>query len=362
MNYPFRQSTLRSALPCHGLDALLVIHLPNIRYLTGFTGSAAALLVLEKQSVFFSDGRYKTQAAKEVAGARVIIAQKSPLLAAAEWLNAHRPPRGAFHLGVEADHLTVTGRSRLISLLGPRTKLKAAPPLVERARMVKEPEEVRRIEKAAKLGAELFRYALDVLRPGVKESKVAAEMEYRARTRGAAGMSFPTIIAGGARSALPHGQASEARLPRRGFVVCDFGVILADYCSDQTRTVSLGRPSRELQDGYKAVLEAQQAAVQAVKPGLGVGEIDEVARNLLRKNKLDKFFTHSTGHGVGLEIHEPPRIASGEGEVLQPGMVITIEPGVYIPGKWGVRIEDLVVVTRQGCKVLTPTTRELIVI
>jgi Xaa-Pro aminopeptidase len=187
-------------------------------------------------------------------------------------------------------------------------------------------------------------------------------MEFAARKAGAAEMSFQTIIASGERSALPHGRASEATIPARGFVVCDFGVILAGYCSDMTRTVHVAPPTREARQVYQAVRDAQQAAVAAVKPGVSVGEIDRVARKSLVKQGLGKYFTHSTGHGVGLEIHEAPRLAAGQGELLKAGMVITVEPGVYISGKWGVRIEDMLVVTERGCEVLTPTTKELMVV
>jgi Xaa-Pro aminopeptidase len=175
-------------------------------------------------------------------------------------------------------------------------------------------------------------------------------------------MSFPTILASGTRSAIVHGRASGARIPRRGFVVCDFGVILAGYCSDRTRTVHVGRPPAEARQFYEAVLEAQQAAIAAVRPGVTAAEVDGVARDVLRRRKLARYFTHSTGHGLGLEIHEAPRLAVGQAQKLEAGMVITIEPGAYVPGKWGVRIEDVVVVTPSGCEVLTPTDKELVII
>jgi Xaa-Pro aminopeptidase len=212
------------------------------------------------------------------------------------------------------------------------------------------------------LGAKLFERALEVLRPGVKETEVAGEMEFAARRGGAEEMSFPTIIASGARSALPHGRASDRAIAPGGFVVCDFGVILSGYCSDQTRTVWVGAVSDDARRAYEAVRAAQQAAIDAVKPGAAVGEVDAAARKILRKAGLGRYFTHSTGHGVGLEIHEAPRVANGQTEILQPGMVITIEPGVYFPGKWGVRIEDMVAVTADGCEVLAPTSKDFLAV
>ena len=223
--------------------------------------------------------------------------------------------------------------------------------------MVKDEQELEKIRTAVQLGATLFDRALEVIRPGVKEVEVAAEMELAARRAGAEEMSFPTIIASGARSALPHGRASEQSIAAGGFVVCDFGVILSGYCSDQTRTVWVGSVQEDARKAYEAVRDAQQAAIDAVRPGATVGEVDAAARKVLRKAGLARYFTHSTGHGVGLEIHESPRVADGQREVLQPGMVITIEPGVYFPGKWGVRIEDMVAVTAGGCDVLTPTSK-----
>jgi Xaa-Pro aminopeptidase len=242
------------------------------------------------------------------------------------------------------------------------THLREAPPLVEQARMVKDADEICAIRAAVAHGAELFTSALSVIRPGVREVEVAAEMEYVARKAGAEGMSFETIVASGPRSALPHGRASNAPIVSGAFVVCDFGVILHGYCSDRTRTVYVGPATAEARRVYDAVRASQQAAIEAVRPGIKVARIDQAARKTLQQNGLAQYFTHSTGHGVGLEIHEAPRVARGQEEILRPGMVITIEPGVYLPGKWGVRIEDMVVVTEQGCEVLAPTQKEFMVI
>jgi Xaa-Pro aminopeptidase len=234
--------------------------------------------------------------------------------------------------------------------------------MVERFRMIKDDDELTRIRSAVALGARIFDRALQVLRPGVQEVEVAAEMELAARRGGAEEMSFPTIIASGARSALPHGRASAQPVQPGSFVVCDFGVILSGYCSDQTRTVWVGSVPQDARRSYEVVREAQQAAIEAVRPGIAVGEVDAAARKVLKKAGLGRYFTHSTGHGVGLEIHESPRVAAGQSEVLMPGMVITIEPGVYFPGKWGVRIEDMVAVNAGGCEVMTPTSKDFLAV
>jgi Xaa-Pro aminopeptidase len=363
MDHSGRLRRLQAALDGHQLDFFLVTHLPNIRYLCAFTGSAGALLVSERGATFFTDGRYVEQARAEVSGARIAIARKAPLLAAAESLaGSDRARAGKRVLGIEGESLPVAMRDRIAASLTSGFRLRCAPPLVESARMVKDAEEIGCIRRAVEMGAGLFPIVRKKIRPGVREVEVAGAMEYAARCAGAEGMSFSTIIASGERSAVVHGRASEAAIPGGGFVVCDFGVILAGYCSDRTRTVHIGRPPRTAREMYEAVLEAQQAAIASVRAGVSAGEVDGAARRVLRKWKLARYFTHSTGHGLGLEIHEAPRLAAAQTQNLEPGMVITIEPGAYIPGKWGVRIEDVVVVTSPGCEVLAPRDKELIVV
>ncbi|SRR5258708_1947673 len=357
MDYKGRLARARLALQQTRLDALLVTHLPNIAYLCGFTGSAGVLLISQREYVFFTDGRYTEQAHQEVKGVRIKIQPgNSAQAAAAEWIAKQKSWRT---VGIEAAHMTVAERGAFAKGLPGKARLVAAPAIVERMRMVKDSAEIARIRAACHLGVKLFDRLLEVVRSGVLETKVAGDLEFEARRLGVEQMAFSTIVAGGHRSALPHGRASQAKLPARGFVVCDYGVILANYCSDMTRTLHLGRPPKEARRVYQAVRDAQQAALEAVKPGTTVGEVDRRGRNLLQGLKLDRFFTHSTGHGVGLEIHEAPRIAGGQAEVLRSGMVVTIEPGVYLPGKFGVRIEDTVVVTDSGCEILTPCSKEL---
>ena len=362
MDHRVRLQRLRASLSENHLDLLLVTHLPNVRYLCGFTGSAAALLVSGRSATLFTDGRYTAQTHAEVSAAAIVIARKAPSTAAADFLAKSTRASARRVLGIEAEYVSVAIRERIASQVASKFKLSCTSMLVEKVRMVKDAVEIRLLRRAAELGAGLFRTALKKIRPAVREIEVAAAMEYEARRKGAEGMSFPTIIAAGERSALPHGRASEALIPRNGFVVCDFGVILAGYCSDRTRTVHVGRPSAAARGIYEAVLEAQEEAIHAVRPGVKVSDVDAAARQALRRPKLDRYFTHSTGHGLGLEIHELPRLAAGQDQILEEGMVITVEPGVYVPGKRGVRIEDVVVVTATGCEVLSPADKELIVI
>jgi Xaa-Pro aminopeptidase len=362
MDYAGRVRRIRVSLEESGMDSLLVTHPPNLRYLCGFTGSAGALLVSEPGCILFTDGRYRTQARDEVKGARIVIDGKGVLAGVAEWLGSQKQRSGPKTVGIEAEAMTVAMRERFGTAARGKARLRSAPPLVERARMVKDADEITWIRRAVKLGANLFRIARERIRPGVREVEVAAAMEYEARRGGAEGMAFPTILAAGRRAALIHGRASEGRIPGRGFVVCDFGVILAGYCSDRTRTVHVGRPSAEARSVYEAVLEAQLTAIAAAKPGVTAAAVDEAARNVLRKRKLHRYFTHSTGHGLGLEIHEAPRLAAGQTQSLEPGMMITIEPGAYIAGRWGVRIEDVVLITRSGCEVLSPADKEMLIL
>jgi Xaa-Pro aminopeptidase len=360
MDYLSRQRRLRDELADRSLNALLVTHLPNVRYLCGFTGSAGILLVTAdaKKPIFLTDGRYTEQAHHQVEGAKIVISKGPALDAIARQIVKLKFEK----ISIEADHLTVAQWSRFKKFLPPKVKLRETNGLVERLRMMKDAAELAAIRKAVTLGAELFDVVLKAIKPGVRESEVAAELEYAARSRGAEGMSFETIVASGPRSALPHGVASAAAIPDRGFVVLDYGVILSGYCSDQTRTVHVGNPSAEGRKWYKAVLDSNLAGIEAVKAGVTAGEVDKAARDVLRRAKLDRYFTHSTGHGVGLEIHEGPRLGREQTEELEAGMVITVEPGIYIAGKGGIRIEDMVAVTDRGPEVLTPLEKELIVI
>lgn len=356
MDYRSRQQRFAQALTERKLDAFLVTHLANLRYLCGFTGSSAVLAVSDGRAMFFTDGRYREQSRAEVSGAGIKVARGSPLAAAADWLKKARARR----VGLESEHVSLAQKAAFTGLLPSKVRLLPVVGLVERLRAIKDAEEIKRLRAAVKLASGLYGPLLKHIRPGKSESALAAKLEYQARMAGAAGMSFATIVASGPRSALPHGVASLQLIVNNGFIVIDYGVILDGYCSDMTRTLYVGRPGTWETRVYQAVREAQQAAVEAVRPGIETGKVDRAARKVLARAGLLRYFTHSTGHGVGLEIHEIPKLARGQHELLHPGMVVTIEPGVYVPGKGGVRIEDMVLVTERGCEVLTPTPKELI--
>jgi Xaa-Pro aminopeptidase len=351
---------LRATMARLRVPSLLVTHLPDVRYLCGFTGSNAALAITAKQALLVTDGRYTAQSKAEVKAAEVRIANGQALAEACRWLAGTRV-RQAYY---DADTTTMAAlramQEAVAGMVRGGAKRFFQPldvALVSAQRMVKDAREIEHMTAAAALGVRLFEHLLGFLRPGLTENAVAAELEYRARLAGAEAMSFPTIVASGPRSALPHGTASTAKLPRRGFVTLDFGVILNGYCSDMTRTVHMGRATAPERSAYDAVLRAQENAVARVAAGVLAGDVDEAARSVLRDAELAEYFTHSTGHGVGLEIHEQPRIGAGQQTLLTKGMVITIEPGIYIPGAFGLRIEDTVVVEQRGARVLTPATK-----
>jgi len=356
-----RIGQLRRRLTRAGLSGLVVTHLPDVRYLSGFTGSSGALAVTRRVARLFTDGRYTEQAAAEVKAAQVQIVSGVVAVSAVQWLAAQP---GAEFAGFDPNWTTVAELGRWRAALPARLRrafLSAlAAPLVGPLRRVKDEDELALMREAALLGSRLFDHILGFARPGMAETEVAAELEHQARMLGAEGMSFETIVASGARSALPHGRATSAPLPCRGFLTLDFGIILGGYCSDMTRTVYLGRPKVDERKAYEAVQEAQEAAVAAVAPGVRCGEVDEAARGVLRRAGFAEAFSHSTGHGLGLEIHEPPRIGAGQTARLQAGMVVTIEPGIYLANRFGIRIEDMVAVTETGGQVLTPAPKALI--
>jgi Xaa-Pro aminopeptidase len=346
-----------SGLAERKLDGLLVAFSPNLRYLTGFTGSNGSLLVLGGKSILFTDPRYQIQAAQEVA-CRVKIA-KGPLLAdVAAAIARLRLKR----IGYEPARMTCDAYESLKSLLPMKASLEPVKGWIEELRMVKSPAEIALIRRSVQTNSRAFEQAVARVRPGMTEQDLAAELEYRMRRLGAEKPAFETIVAAGVRSALPHAQPTAARLQPRDLVLVDMGAQQDGYCSDMTRMLFLGTPIAKVKRVYRAVLEAQLAAIATVRAGASTAAVDRVARKVLRGYGLDRAFVHSTGHGLGLEIHEPPRLGKRDKARLRAGMAITIEPGVYLEGFGGIRIEDTVVVTENGCEILTPTSKELRVV
>jgi Xaa-Pro aminopeptidase len=339
------------------LDALVVGAAANVRYLTGFTGSNALVVMLPGRAVLLTDPRYRIQASQEVTCA--VLVASGPLLPKVAGLLRRAKSR---RVGFEKDRVTVETYQTLRDALPMRCSLEPLGGWIARQRMVKSEAEIAAIRRSVELNSKVFEQVVRRIRPGMREFELAAELDHRARRDGAEGPAFDTIVATGNRTALPHARPTAAKLPERGLVLIDMGAMLEGYASDMTRVLFFGRPVTRASRAYRAVLEAQLAAIDAVCPGVRAQAVDQAARRVLARHGLERAFVHSTGHGLGLEIHEPPRIGRKEKMPLERGMTITIEPGVYLEGFGGIRIEDTVVVTANGCEVLTPTRKELRVI
>ena len=349
-----RQERLRALMETRHHPFLLVTNLTNVRYLTGFTGSAGILLLGPQQAILWVDPRYTLQAHQQAEGVDVVEERKGILKAAAKWLRKSRVREAAY----EAANLTCQQYEELRKEGGDRLALKMAGEMIEELRVVKDRGEIDAIRAAAKVTAEVFAEVMPQIRPGVMERDLAAEVEYRMRKKGAEGAAFETIVASGSQSAHPHARPSSKTLQESELVILDLGAILNGYSADMTRTAFLGEPSRRVRKLYSAVLEAQTRAVQAVQDAVPAGHIHSTARRVLATYGLARYFTHSTGHGVGLEIHERPRLRKGEVTRLRSGSVVTVEPGVYLEGLGGIRIEDTVLVGPVGPEVLTPASKK----
>jgi Xaa-Pro aminopeptidase len=354
MNYAERVERLRAQMRRERVPAMLVSYLPNVRYLTGFSGSNGLLLVTDDEAVFWTDSRYREQAAKEVAGAEVRIPATGNITAAAS-----RRVARLKRVAVEADRVTLAAAGQLFDQ---RRSYVAARGWVERLRAVKDDNEVAAIRRSVQLASSVFDKAVRQIKPGRCETQIAGHLEFAMRAAGGEGVAFETIVASGWHAAHVHGRASAKTVSAGEFVILDYGVILGGYVSDMTRTIHVGEVSTRDREVYRAVLEAQLAGIDAVAPGVAASQVDAAARSVLEKARLGEAFSHSTGHGLGLEIHEWPRLARRSRQRLETGNVITIEPGAYFPGWGGVRIEDVVLVTSSGAEVLTPTPKELVVV
>jgi Xaa-Pro aminopeptidase len=340
-----------------GLGGLIVTHLPNIRYLTGFTGTAGVALLLPQDTVFLSDFRYRTQAEDELADDVRIEIPPSDVWERLWRVLGEYP--GVERVGFEAQKVTVADAERFTRTNG-RTRCQPVKDLVERLRVSKDADEVAAIRAAGRLASEALAATLPCVRPGQRELDVAARLEAELRTRGSEWHPFPTIVASGPRSALPHARTSDRVIERGDWLLLDFGAQVDGYCADVTRTVVVGGPADERQRTvYDLVREAQLAARQRVRAGMTGREADAVARGLLEARGFGDAFGHSLGHGVGLEVHEGPRLSRLNEEPLPQGAVVTVEPGAYFPGWGGVRLEDDVWLGPEGAELLTDGNVEL---
>jgi len=349
-----RRRLIAAGLENRELDAMLVASPASVRYLTGFTGSNGAVLVLPGEAIFFTDPRYAIQSRREISCRTQVC--KGPILPAVAATVAARRTR---RLGFEGAHLSYGGFDLLRANMPVNTSLEPVSGWLEAHRMLKSATEIELIRRSVVTNSKAFELAVRRVRPGMRERDLAAEIDHQMRRLGAEKPSFETIVASGGRSALPHAHPTGAALKPGQLVLIDMGAFQEGYASDMTRMLFLGEPGARVKRLYRAVLEAQLAALDAVRPGVTASRVDRQARHVLKAYKLDRAFVHSTGHGLGLEIHEPPRIGKKDKTRLAAGMAITIEPGVYLEGVGGIRIEDTVVVTPNGCEVLTPTSKEL---
>ena len=351
-----RRHSLIAKLAERKIDALLVTRPANWYYLAGFTGESGALVVSQKGTSLITDSRFMVQGRAEMSGIRILQQNGSLFESVGQFLKDSRFRR----VGFDPSQVMVGQLQSLRKAAGARVRWIPALGRVEGLRMCKDAAELAQMRRAAILAGEVVQQAIGLLKPGIREFEVGAEIEYQMRKKGASGPAFETIVAFGERAALPHARPTAKRLRKNELVVLDLGVILGHYCSDITRTVYLGRAPKRIRTWYQAVLEAQTAAIGAAKSGAACGDVDRAARQVLAGCNLDHLFVHSTGHGLGLEVHEDPRVARGQKWRLEPGNVITIEPGVYLAGIGGIRIEDDVAVHADRTEVLTRAPRDLI--
>jgi Xaa-Pro aminopeptidase len=351
-----RAAGLRAIMEQEELGALLVFGLKNIRYLTGFSGTAGVLLALPDELILISDFRYRLRAREEAPGARFVEVN--------DHLKDHLPgllQDAAGTVGVEDSHLTVQTWRRLEEGLQGRDH-RFVNGRVERLRMVKSPEEIEALRQSGSLVSRVIASLRERPVVGLAERELAFELETFARREGSDALPFDFIVAAGPRGAMPHAEPSREPVAADGLLVVDIGTSVAGYSSDMTRTFATGRLSEKEKEIYDLVRQAQEAGRAAVRPGVACAQVDQVARDLIAEAGYGDYFQHSLGHGVGLEVHEAPRLSSSSDEVLEVGMVVTVEPGIYLPDLGGVRIEDTVLVTPQGAESLTSFDRGLVTV
>jgi len=352
-----RLKAVRALMTKFKLQSMLVTELAHVRYLTGFSGSSGLCLITPTGQFFITDRRYKSQAPREISGFNIIIAKQNlfPLLAERKLV----PTRS--RIGFESQHVSVADMNSLKKLLPQRHFIPAAN-ILETVTAVKDEKEIELIRFAASISDKVFKKLLTLVRPGVCECDIAAEISYWHRKYGAECDAFDPIVASGERGALPHARASEKKMRRGEMVVLDFGCRYLGYNSDITRTLAVGNPSAEMRKVYQIVLDAQMKAIEAVRDGVSSRSIDAIARKHIQKKGYGRYFIHSLGHGLGIHVHDPLRVSAISKAILRTGNVVTIEPGIYIPGRGGVRIEDDIVVREKGCDILTKSLKELIIV
>jgi Xaa-Pro aminopeptidase len=351
-----RIGELREKVISENLDGMIVTNLDHIRYLTGFTGSAGLLIVKTKGASFFTDFRYKDQAAKQIRGAKVHIVKGEPIGQLKEFPELNQKN---MRCGFDGDHLTVSQRNRIRHAL-PDILLTNAGSVLSELGWVKDKTEIALIEKAVEISDVAFERILNIVTPGVRENEVRAELEYQMMMLGSEKPAFETIVASGWRSALPHGVASTKKIEQGDLITFDFGATYKGYVSDMTRTVVLGKANAKQKKVYNLVLKAQKAGIRKVKAGVDGKAVDDVCRKIITRAGHGDNFGHGTGHGIGYFVHVGPRVSPLSNDKLKAGNVITIEPGVYLSGWGGVRIEDDVVVTRTGGRVLNKAPKNLL--
>lgn len=347
--YAQRRERVRRSLKKLRLDAILLTNPVNVAYLTGFGGDSSFLLLRRDDEILISDGRYTTQIAEECPDVRCLIRRGAETMPAAlRRVTGSRKSSIAF----EADVMSVALRDRLVAILD-RQELVPREGIVESLRMIKDRAEIRAIRRAVESARTAFDRVCGMLHTDRTEKELRNELEYQMRLAGAETVAFPTIVAAGLRAALPHAIPTDTPIGGSGMLLIDFGAKRDDYTCDITRTIFPRRPTARLQKMYDIVRQAQDAAILAVRPGATCEDVDRAARGVIETAGFGKYFTHSTGHGFGREVHEMPRLCIGNPLPLRPGMVVTIEPGIYLPGWGGVRIEDDILVAKNGCEILT---------
>lgn len=351
-----RVDQLREKMKAEGIASFLITSPYNLRYLTGFTGTTGLALISLEKAYFITDFRYTEQAAKQCAGYEVVKNVGPILEVVADIVETTKLENLAF----EEAYVPFKQYVDLETLL--EVDLVPVSGMVEELREVKDEAEVAIIEKACNIADQAFSHILTYIKPGMTEIQVANELDFHMRSLGASGVSFETIVASGLRSAMPHGVASDKVIEEGDLITIDFGCYYNGYVSDMTRTIALGEPSDKLKEIYNVVKEAQQKVLDVAKPGMTGVELDAVARDYIASKGYGEAFGHSTGHGIGLEIHEGPNVSKLAEKAFVPGNVITNEPGIYLPGIGGVRIEDDMLVTENGIKRLTHSEKELIIL